>query len=190
MLNKKQLFESIMTSIAKEVKTALNEYNKYENADHHRGGNIHDLKFLAQVLTSEYGYKAYPVSSTLDKPYQLILRRESGVRKNVYVQQRKKGTMTGNIALKLRKYGDEVSILDNPEINEICLICPPVMNYDPRGEVVDNTKACFFEKDYLKDKVENGEIPITKTRDGEMLMLSEKWIKENAKQIISYKYKK
>jgi len=58
-----------MSSVAKEVKRALNEYNKYENCDHHRGGNIHDLKFLAWVLTSEYGYKAYPVSSTLDKPY-------------------------------------------------------------------------------------------------------------------------
>ena len=27
MLNKKQLYESIMTSIAKEVKAALNDYN-------------------------------------------------------------------------------------------------------------------------------------------------------------------
>ncbi len=187
-MNNKHLYNKIINAINESVQNALNEYNKYENSDHHRGGNIHDLKFLAQVLTNKYGYKAYPVSSTLGKPYQLILRRESGVRKNVYVQQRKKGTTSGNIALRLKKYGETLSLLDNPEINEICLICPPVMNYDPRGEVVDNTKACFFEKDYLKDKVEHGEIPITKTRDGEMLMLSEKWIKENAKQIISYKY--
>lgn len=186
----KKLFENILNGINIAIKNTLYEYNKYENCDHHRGGNIHDLKFLAQVLTNDYGYKAYPVSSTLEKPYQLILRRESGVRKNVYVQQRKKGTTSGNVAIRLRKYGEDLSLLDNPEINEICLICPPIMNYDPNGKIVDNTKACFFEKDYIKDKVDNGKIPIKKTRDGEMLMLPEKWIKENAKQIISYKYTK
>lgn len=190
MKSKRELYESIMHLISVEVKKALNEYNKYEDCDHRRGGNIKDLKFLQHVLQYEHGYKASLVSSTLNVPYNLIVRREDNERRQVYVQQKKKGTTTGNIAITIRKYGDAESILDNPQIDEICVVCPPAMNSDPMGNIVDNTKACFFDKDFIIDALKNRELEVKKTHDGETLIIPDRWAKVNAKEVIVYQYKR
>lgn len=180
----------MMSSIAIEVKKTLNEYNKFENCDHRRGGNFKDLKCLANVLQYEYGYKAVLVSSTLEKPYNLILRREDNVRRQVCALQRKKTTTTRNIEFLVKKYGNtEISKLADPEIDEICVICPPHMNYDPHAKVVDNTKACFFDIETILNAVQSGELEYKKTREGEAVIIPEEWAKENAKEIITYQFK-
>ena len=69
MKNKKQLYESIINSVAKEVKKALNEYNKFENADHHR--NKPDLLNLKNAINNlnpkykaQFGTKAKMLSAS------------------------------------------------------------------------------------------------------------------------------
>jgi len=55
MQNKKQLYESIINSVAKEVKKALNEYSKFENADHRRNKpDLLNLKNAINNLNPEY----------------------------------------------------------------------------------------------------------------------------------------
>lgn len=191
-MNRKQLYESIMTSVTKEVKKALNEFNRYENCDHHHAGNVKDLMFLRDVLRNNYSYIANHLSADAqkDKSYNLIVRRKDGQRRQVFVQQRKKGTTSGNILLLNKKYGEPISKLENPQIDEICVVCPPIMNFDPNGQVVDNTKACFFDKEFIIEAIKRGDIKVKLTRDGENIVIPEKWAKENAKEIITYKYKK
>jgi len=106
MKSKRELYESIMHLISVEVKKALNEYNKYEDCDHRRGGNVKDIKCLQHVLEKEYGYRVHPILTTsINVPYDMILRRKDNIRRQVYIQQKKKDTTTGNIAIVVKKYG-------------------------------------------------------------------------------------
>lgn len=167
---------------------ALNE-KRYEDCDHHRGGTIKDMKALVDALNYEKHYYRATLDPRKETPYQIILRRTANEKSYVKVQCRKKPTTTGHIELVLQPYGESENILDNPLIDEFCFICPPENNYEPDGLVVDNTKACFFKKQHILDEIENGTLKVTKNRQGTVLLISEHWLKTNADEVVSYKYK-
>lgn len=56
--------------------------------------------------------------------------------------------------------------------------------------VVDNTKACFFDIDYIINAIKSGELKIRKNQNAENVVIPESWAKENCKELITYKYQK
>lgn len=109
----------------------------------------------------------------------------------VKLVRKKAVTSTGQLMLQIGKYSmgdtDEFKWIDDNKVNEVCIIIPPAMNYDPNGEVVDNTKACFFDKDTILDAYVNGELKDKLTRNGKFIAIPERWAKTHAKEVISYK---
>ena len=182
-----------MASVAKEVKAALNEYSKYENADHHHTANKPILALTDALNKLDPSYKATYFSrerrDLLNIPYNIRLTRD-GKRVGVLVVTRHATNKSGNVQLVNKKRYESNSVLERDGIDEICVICPPEQNYDKNGSVIDNTKACFFDKQYVIDAIENGKLPIKRTAEGETIMFPESWAKSEAKQVIAYKYKK
>lgn len=193
MTNKKQLYESIISSVAKEVKRTLNEYSKYENCDHHHTVNKIFLALTDALNKLDPSYKATYFSKErrdlLKIPYNLRLTRD-GKRVGVFVVTRHATNKSGNVQLVNKRRYEPNSLLERDGIDEICIICPPEQNYDKSGSVIDNTKACFFDKQYVINAIENGKLTIKRTAEGETIMFPESWAKSEAKQVIAYKYKK
>lgn len=181
------------------IKQAIyNYYNNISEADmstrdHHRV-QIVQIKPLEYELKS-MGYKCTLLSKSAKElkgvQYDMILKRHDGESRYVKVIRRRRTTDTANVMIPIGKFDDNTfTLFDDPKINEICLICPPHLNYDPYGQIVDNTKACFFDKDQLLDAYINNKLKAVTTRDGDSIVVPDRWAKDNAKEVVSYKYKK
>ena len=188
------LYDKIIKAINKSIYNALNEYN-YANADHGHAGNVNNTLTLVDAINEKYpAHKAIRLTPDYRKATgehcNLKLRRDDGILRRVWVQQRKTTSKSGNIQVILQKYGeDNISMLERPDIDEFCFVCIP--NQGETGNI-DNTKACFFDKEYIIDALNNEnfkhDIKLKSTRDGLTLTVSERWAKQYAKEIIKYKY--
>lgn len=171
----------------------LNEDTRLEklSAGDHSRVQIVQIKPL-QVELIKKGYKctllSNSVKTTQNVNYDMILRRNSNEVSYIKFYRRRRSTQSNVIMLPIGKFDDKNSVFDDDKINEICIICPPQMNWDPNGQIVDNTKACFFKKDTLLVAYVDGTLKARTTRDGDSIVIPEKWAKENALEVISYKY--
>lgn len=190
-MDKKELYENIMRSVAVEVKKALNE-NKWENADHKHVQESQLKPLQAALMGLGYHCTLYSKDVRQSLGYNFEMSLRYGEEKSYVKLVRKKAvTSTGQLMLQIGKYNigddDEFKWVDDDKVNKICIIIPPLMNYDPNGKVVDNTKACFFDKETILNAYVNGELKDKLTRNGKFIVIPERWAKTHAEDVISYK---
>lgn len=188
MNNIKQLYESIMKSVAAEVKKALNE--AYFD-DGTRSQMIQYTPLRKALEDKQYKCMLWSKSKRNEKHTLTDMTIRRGANKSyVKIQSKKRTNDSTNILLPYKYYKDQPTAFNDSLINEICIICPPSNNYDPHGMVVDNTKACFFDIDYIINAIKSGELKIRKNQNAENVVIPESWAKENCKELITYKYQK
>ena len=172
---------------------SLNENSKLEKmaaGDHYRVQIVQIKPLQAELIKRGYKCKllSHLAREAQNVDYDMVLRRNSNETSYVKIYRRRRSTDSNVIMLPIGKFDDKNSVFDDDKINEICIICPPQMNWNPSGMTVDNTKACFFKKDSLLVAYVDGTLKARTTKNGDSIVIPEAWAKKNAIEVIPYKY--
>ena len=173
------LEKTLAEQICFSVQNTLNEA-----ADPHHAGLRSYIVTLNDIINKFTDWRSILFSAEMNKPYNLKIIKDNGA-SYVKVYQRMPKTQSDNTQITLEDYRNELTVFDDEQVNEICILIKPKNGgADPN----ENTKACFFDKQYILDCVESNILKTHKTKDGLMIDVSDRWAKENCQYMIKYAY--
>ena len=173
--------------LAEQVVFSLNNQLNEANDPINNGLRVY-VESLGKIINANLPWRCSVFSPERKKPFNFIITKDDGTKHTVKVCQRRGSTKSINTQIKISEYGSNESMLDNPEINEICILCKP--KQQDRNSTKDNTKACFFDTQFLKDCLDANILKLQKTQTGLMLNLEDSWVKKSCQYMIRYVDKK
>ena len=113
------LEKTLAEQICFSVQNTLNEA-----ADPHHAGLRSYIVTLNDVINKFTDWRSILFSAEMNKPYNLKIIKDNGA-SYVKVYQRMPKTQSDNTQITLEDYRNELTVFDDEQVNEICILIKP-----------------------------------------------------------------
>ena len=182
-MRNKLLYETLMSSISKSVKSILNE-GKFDNVDHaHNTPAAHKKQRIVGVLTYMFPNSRITMIDASSRQWVPenknvdIIERDKSTKefKGFKVCFRKATTKTNNFRVVTEYFGQgQNNIMDDPKVTDFIFYMD---EFDQKHELIGIT-LYFVSKEKIKQALDK--FKTTKTKGNKGIVIPDSWIEQNS----------